>query len=228
VTYYDEMAGRDTLKPMYEVNLPLQYLTLDIKEIERRIDSTFYADLFLAISSQDGQMTATEVVERHEEKLLVLGPVLERLQSELLSPVIDRTFAIMQRGDLLPPAPEELAGMELKVEFISMLAQAQKLVGIGSIDRFTAFVGSIAALNATVLDKVDLDQTIDEYGEILGVPPRIIVSDDKVAEVREGRAQQEQAAQAAAIAPVASGVAKDLSQTQTVGNNALAAIMGNQ
>jgi hypothetical protein len=227
VTYYDDVSGRDSLRPMYEVNLPLQHLTMDIKEVERRIDSTFYVDLFLAITSQDGRMTATEVAERHEEKLLMLGPVLERLQNELLSPAIDRTFNIMQRGGLLPEPPEEMQGMDLKVEFISMLAQAQKLVGIGSIDRFMAYVGSIAQMNPAALDKVDFDQSIDEYGEILGVPPRVIVSDDKVAETRAARAQQEQMMQAAAVAPAAADVAKSMSETQTVGNNALAAIMGN-
>lgn len=226
VTFYDE-AGNSRYEPAYTVNLPLQYLTADIKEIERRIESTFYVDLFLAITTQDGRMTATEVAERHEEKLIMLGPVLERVQNELLAPAVDRTFAIMQRGGLLPPAPQELQNMELKVEFISLLAQAQRLVGIGGIDRFMAYVGSVAQMNPSALDKVDFDQSIDEYGEILGVPPRIIVSDDKVEEIRAARAQQEQMMQAAAVAPAVSDVAKSLSQTQTVGNNALAAIMGN-
>ena len=89
-------------------------------------NACFNTDMFLMIDGQSGQMTATEVAERHQEKLLMLGPVLERLQNEILDPLIEITFAQMIEAGIVPRPPDELQGKELNVEFISMLAQAQR------------------------------------------------------------------------------------------------------
>jgi hypothetical protein len=85
-------------------------------------------------NATDTRMTATEVAERHEEKLLMLGPVLERLHNELLDPLIDTTFSRMIEAGAVPPPPEELLGVELNVEYVSVMAQAMKLTGITSIE----------------------------------------------------------------------------------------------
>ena len=179
----------------------------------------------MLINTDRREITAREIDERHEEKLLALGPVLEQLNQDVLDPLIDITFNIMYRQGLIPEPPEEIAGTQLKVEYISILAQAQKMVGLAGIERFAGFVGQVATYDPQVLDKVDRDQMIDEYGDITGVPPRIIVPDDKVAAIREGRAavakQQEQ------MAALASGAktAKDLSGANLDNNNALTALL---
>ena len=136
-------------------------------------------------------MTAREVVERHEEKMLMLGPVLERLENELLDPLIERVFAIMDRMGLMPLPPEDLGGKLLQVEYISILAQAQRMVGIEGIERLAGFVGTYAPLKPEVLDKVDFDEAIEQYARKLGVPAAVIVSDENVAALREQRAQQQ-------------------------------------
>jgi hypothetical protein len=91
--------------------------------------------------------------------------------------------------------------MELKVEFISVLAQAQRAVAAQGVDRLLGTVGQLAALKPEILDKVDFDQVVDGYGEMYGVDPKIIVPDDAVAAIRQQRAQALQAQQAAAAAP---------------------------
>jgi hypothetical protein len=141
------------------------------------------------------------VAERHEEKLLMLGPVLERLHNELLSPLIDNTFDFASRANILPVPPRELENMEIKVEFISVLAQAQRAVAAQGVDRLLGTVGNLAQLKPEVLDKIDFDQVVDDYGDMYGVNPKIIIPDDKVAEIRAQRAQAQQAAEAAAAAP---------------------------
>jgi hypothetical protein len=145
-------------------------------------------------------MTATEVAERKEEKMLMLGPTVERLHNEELSPLVQRTFKRMLRANMLPPPPQELHGMTLQVEFISMLAQAQRAIGTNSIDRFVGNLGQIAAFAPGVLDKFDADDWADEYSDMLGVPPELVVANDKVALIRQGRAQQAAEAQKAAHA----------------------------
>ena len=226
VSFYDgQSAG---IKTAFEVNLDLNALLMDIQDVRERIRGSFYADLFLMLANAtDTRMTATEVAERHEEKLLMLGPVLERLHNELLNPLIEITFTRMvEAGALLPPPPE-LQGMELNVEFVSMLAQAQRAIGTNSVDRYVANLGAVAQFKPDVLDKFDSDQWADAYADMLGVDPKIIVPSDKVALIRKAR-NEAQAAQAQIESmKTMSEAARNLGATPTgMGTNAAMDIMG--
>ena len=224
---FHEMTGpASSIKPLWEPRLDLNHLLLDIQDVRERIRSTFYADLFMMIAQdQRSNITAREIAERHEEKLLMLGPVLERLHNEILSPLIDLAFDTMLAAGIVPPPPEELHGMDLNVQFISVLAQAQRAVGVQSVDRLLGTIGSMAQFKPDVLDKLDADQVVDAYSEMLGVDPNLIVADDKVAIVRADRAKQQQAMQQAEALRAGAQTARDLSQADTGGQNALTDIM---
>lgn len=228
VTYVDVVSGQQGFQPAYQIRPELQALLLDIQDCRQRISRAYYEDLFLMLANDTrSNITAREVQERHEEKLLMLGPVLERLNDEQLDPLIDRTFSVMLRRGMLPPPPPELEGVDLKVEYISVLAQAQKSVAVSGIERFVGFAGQIATFKPDVLDKVDLDQIIDEYGEAMGVPPRVIVPDDDVAAIREGRAAQQAQMQAAQMGMGAVDAAQKLANTPMDTDSALARAMQN-
>ncbi len=214
---YVANTGQGTgIRSAFEVNLDLQHLLMDIEDNRSRINDAYYAPLFMMLANDTRSgVTATEIAERHEEKLLMLGPVLERLHNELLSPLIDITFDYASEAGILPPIPEELAGRELNVEFVSTLAQAQRIVAAQGADRLIATVGSIAQLNPQVIDKVNWDQVVDDYAENYGVNPEIIVPDDQVAQIRAQRAQAQQAQMAAASAPQAVDSAKTASEIDT-------------
>ena len=218
IMYVDSQGSTAAVKSAFDVNLNLQHLMGDIQDVRERIRSAYYADLFMMLANDTRSgITATEVAERHEEKLLMLGPVLERLHNELLAPMIDMAFSYVNKANLLPEAPPELEGMELKVEFISVLAQAQRAVASQGVDRLLGTVGQLAALKPDVLDKVDFDQVVDDNGEMFGVNPKIIVPDDRVAEIRAQRAQQMAAQQAAASLPEAATAAKTMGDTNMEG-----------
>ena len=215
LTYVDASSPQGGIRSIWEVNIDLQHLLIDIQDVRERIRGAFFADMFLMLANNDhGRMTATEVAERHEEKLLMLGPVLERLHNELLDPLIEITFDRLVEADLLPPPPQELEGVELQVEFVSMLAQAQRAVGVNASDRFVMTLGSIAQMKPDVLDKLDADKWADQYADQLGVDPSIIVSGEQVALIRQQRAQQQQAAQAAEMAQSMATTAKTASEIQ--------------
>jgi len=202
VFYVDSVGTGNVIKSAFEVNLNLQHLREDIQDVRDRIKTTYYADLFLMLANDTRSgITATEVAERHEEKLLMLGPVLERLQNELLSPMIDTAFDYANRAGILPTPPKELEGLDLKVEFISVLAQAQRAVASQGVDRLLATVGQLSAISPGVIDKIDFDQVIDDYGDMYGVNPKIIVPDNIVAEKRAAAAKAAQDAQTAALMP---------------------------
>jgi hypothetical protein len=226
ISYYDASTPGGGIRSAFEVNLDLSHLLMDIQDVRERIKGSFYADLFLMLAnSTNTSMTATEVAERHEEKLLMLGPVLERLHNELLDPMIEMTFDRMVEAGIVPQPPEELQGMDISVEFVSMLAQAQRAIATNGIDRFVGNLGAVAGFKPDVLDKFNSDEWADAYSDMLGVDPKLIIPNDKVAVIRQERAKAQAAAAQAATMQQAAETTKTLSQADTSGNNGLTDVM---
>ena len=226
LTYVDQVGAQNAVRTLFDVNINLEHLLIDIQDVRERINNAFYADLFLMLAmAEKNGMTATEVAERHEEKLLMLGPVLERLHNELLSPLIDYTFDLMISSGILPPPPPELQGVELRVEFVSMLAQAQRAVGVNSVDRFVGSLGMVAQYKPDVLDKLDADKWADAYADMLGVDPELVVSNEKVAIVRQARAEAQAQAQKLANAQAEADAAAKLGTVKTDEKNAASDIL---
>lgn len=151
----------------------------------------------------------------------MLGPVVERLHDEKLNPLIDLTFAKMVEAGILPVPPKEMQGQDLRVQFVSTLAQAQRMVGLGAVDRLLGTVIAVSQIKPEVADKLDADQLIDKYGDMTGVDPSLIVADDKVAIIREQRAQAQASAQRAAQMEQATKAAQNLGSIKTNEPNAL-------
>jgi hypothetical protein len=214
ITYINQRDAASGFRPAHEVNFRIAELEQKNQQIRQRISRVAYEDLFLMLASSDRrEFTATEIAERKEEKLLALGPVLEQLNQDLLDPLIENTFNIMLQQGLLPEPPEELQGMALKIEYTSIMAQAQKAIGISGLDRFIQFTGNLAQVQPEVLDKVDADEAIDLYGDMTGMPPTLIRDDDKVAAIRQQRAQAQAKQAAAENAQMTAQSAKTLSET---------------
>jgi hypothetical protein len=223
VNYSDESSGQKGLRPLHEVRTPLADVEDKQEQVRARIRRAFFEDLFLMMTMSDRrEITATEVEERHSEKILMLGNVLERLNQDLLDPLIDITFEYMRRQGLIPDPPEELARQTLKVEYISIMALAQKQAGIRNLEKFTAFAVQLAeASGGSTHDKVDYDQIIDEYAEAMGVPAKVVVSDEAVMDLRRQRAQQQQLEREVALAAEGADAAKKLSQAEMGKDTAL-------
>lgn len=206
--------GNNGIKPLYEVRANLAALAQEKAEIKNDISEALFNDLLLLISSQNRNMTATQSDIMNNEKLLLLGPVLDRLRSELFQPLIERVYGLMSRNGLIAPPPPEMDGQEIKIEFISVLALGQKQAGKNSITEMAMFVGQMAQLlnNPGVVDKFNADVAIDEMADMVGASPSVIRSDDEVQALKEQREQQEQMMQAMAMmkqgADIAAGGAK--------------------
>lgn len=169
-----------SVKPAYQVQPDLQSLEASIQSVRSTIRSQFFADIFLSLTAQSyAGMTATEVAERHQEKMLVLGPVLERLKNELLDPLIDRAFNLLARQGLLPPAPPSIQGLPMKVEYVSMIAQAQKAAGLSSLMQGLNYAASLAAVRPELLNRVDYDCALEEGLKALGVAPALLKSEEE-------------------------------------------------
>ena len=179
------------VKPAYQVQVDLAALENSIEKVKNTIKSQFFADVFVMLSAQNYfNMTAAEVAERHQEKLLVLGPVLERLKNELLDPLVERSYGILLRRGALPNPPQSVQGLEIGVSYVSMIAQAQKAAGMAAVSQAMAYAGSLAQAKPEVLDRVDFDSALEQGLEMLGVPPGILRTREQTQALRQARARQ--------------------------------------
>lgn len=230
VTYIDATQGQQGLEPIHETNLAIDKLEIKQEACRTRIRRAFYEDLFLMMAYTDPQRgvqppTATEVAERHEEKLIALGPVLERNNDELLDPMVDRTFAMMERRGLIPPAPPEMQGMKLKVEYTSIMAQAQKLVGVVAHERFLQTATALIEAFPQVRHKVNIFQAIDDSADMLGVNPKLVVPDDQAQQAAQQEQQMIQQQAAAQAGKDVTTSVKNLAQSEMTPDSALTRLM---
>jgi hypothetical protein len=179
---------RDRIEPLnIGANTPLG---LNMEEQRRNsIRNAFYVNQLMMQSGP--QMTATEVIQRNEEKMRLLGPVLGRLQSELLKPLIDRAFALILRKNLFRPAPEFLAGQDIEIEYVSPLAKAQKSTELSSIMRAIEILGSLSNV-APVFDHINMDKLVRHLADIVGVPQKILKPQSELNAERQQAAQQQE------------------------------------
>jgi hypothetical protein len=215
ISYVADRDGKG-FQPVYQLQFPIDMLEAKQEAARNRIKRAFFEDLFLMLAYTDSQrgtqpVTAREVDERHEEKFLMLGPVLERSNQDLLGPLIDRTFAVLNRRGQLPPPPPELQGQPLRIEYESVMAQAQRRLGLSSLQEFAISAQNLAAIDPSTLDKWNRDEWIEEVGDALGVSPKLIVPEEQVQQIRTARAQaqkaQQQAELAAKVAPAVNQLA---------------------
>lgn len=234
VNYLEAMAASEQVGPLF----PVQFQSVTLSEqrgdrLTRRVEELFYADLFMAISEMEGVQPRNEqeLMFRNEEKLTQLGPVVDRVNIEKLDIDIDRAFTICRNLGMIGPPPDELKSMPLTVDFISILAQAQKAAENTAIERAARFVGFVGGMFPDATLKFDAEQAVDEFARNSGTSPRIIRSDEMVAQLKADQARQQQAAQMAQMAPAAKDgaqAAQLLSQTRIddQGTTALQQMLG--
>lgn len=228
INYLPMADVNNQIKPLFQIPANgTNGLLEDIQDTRQIIDHAYFVDLFRMMQTVNTRSMPVEAVaEMREEKLLMLGPVLQRLDSELLDKLINRTFSVMAENNLLPMPPDEMQGMQLKVEYISVMAQAQKAIGVSSIERFIGFTSGIGQFRQEALDKINVDETIDAYAASIGVPPSVVATNEQVAQIRENRAQQQAMAQQMQMAQAAVGGTQALGNTPMDDNSALAALAG--
>ena len=183
---------------------------LDFIESRREhISKSFHVDW---LQMRDGpQMTATEVLQRQEEKMRLMGPMVGRLQSEFLGPMLDRVFALMLRRNELPEAPPELEGVKLNVDYISPVARAQKSQAVFNFTRFLEQMVPLADVKPEIFDNIDADGTFRWAHGTLDAPTETLVDPEQVQQSREQRAQEQQQMQEAAMMQQQATTAKDMS-----------------
>lgn len=229
VTYVPTLTNGVGLKPVYQVIPPVKELVEDIQDVRVQIKSIAYNELFLMISQLDTVRTAAEINARREEQLVLLGPVLERNETEGLDPDVNRIYNIMVRRGMIAPPPQALRGpngAKVRVQYSSMLAEAQRASATSGIERVFGFVGSVAGMVPQAIDNLNVDDGVRRYADLLGVDPKILNPDDIVAQIRKQRSDAQAQQSALAVGGDAANAAKTLSQADMSGDNALTQLAG--
>jgi hypothetical protein len=253
VTWLDVTAATSFgLKPLYEVKPDLSAMLPDIEDTRKRIRAGMYEDVFQMMRSLDDQLksgiTATEINARKQEQLLELGPLLDRLTGEVFQPIIEDVFGLaVKRSTIawqheqanlpsppgaerfMPPPPPALQGVKLKIDYISILAQAVRVAEVQGINQVTQYVLQLAEAKPEAMDKFDFDKAIEILSDRSGVPPECIVDEGNVQKIRQARAQaqqqQQQHEQQMQAMDSGSQAAKNLAQAPVGGSNALDQLM---
>jgi len=228
VTRGDLLTGNNPLvRPVEVVQADVAKIDASIKEIEQRMGEHWYTNFFtMFLDNDDPRRTATEIIKRDNEKMVGLASVLTIINNEALSPSIEITFDKILEGELLEEPPEIMQGSKWKISYISMIAQAQKMIGTGNIEQVAGFVGNMLAVFPDVVDNYDSDEAYRIYADKSGISPKITRSKEAVLDIRLKREQaQKQAQQQEQAAQMVEG-AKVLSETEIKPNTALTELTG--
>jgi hypothetical protein len=185
------------VRPAYQIQANLgSFLELE-NALHDKIDKCFFVNLFLMLMNFDkNNMTAQEVAERQQEKIMMMGPILYRLQTELLDPLVSLLFGIAMDNKLFPPPPQQIAGLPIKVEYTSILAQAQKQLGVQQISRVVGFIQTVVQAlggqDTSIADGIDWDQTLREVCDMEGSPAKMNKDQVLIDQIRKQRAKAQQ------------------------------------
>lgn len=218
------VAGNSNIgaRPLYQIQAPLQEMTMDIQQIQIRIRETLHNNLFNMISQLDSVRSATEIDARREEKLVLLGSVLERFENEALDPAIQRIFSIMHRRGLLPEPPPGLEAGEMEIQYVSILSTAQRAVAAAPTERWLQLIGSLGQIAPEVTRIPDWMALVRNYGTAIGVQARDMRPLEDVLGELQAMQEKEAAQEAMAMVPPTAAAAQQLSETDVGGGaNAL-------
>lgn len=236
VTYVNGLSAGTGMRSIYQVNPDIAAMERDLASIQARVKQGFFNDVILMLSSNPvTNRTAYETAQLMQERLQVLGPVIENIIGESLKPKLKRIYAIMDRKGMFPPMPDSIKSAGgVNIDFVSMLALAQKASATGGLERLASFVGNLVAVYPQAKDLINIDNLIEEMNVLLDNPQDILHGTEELMKIRQAQAQQAkqvQDAQAlqhtATTANIGAQAAQTLASTDVgAGQTALNALLG--
>jgi len=199
--------------------LPPGRIDIGVDLMDRRkehIQQSFYVDL-MRMWRKTERMTQMEVAELRNDQLRNMSPMLGRIHTELLSPMVRRTARAATRAGLMPELPPNMEGQKIRLEYVSPAARAQEGTKAMAIQQFVQDLVPFAQVDPSILDPIDWDAYSREMAKVRGVSRRIIRGAEQIEEIRNGRKQaqqMQQMQQMAASAAPAAGAIRDIAAAQ--------------
>jgi hypothetical protein len=224
VTTTSSSLPNSGVRPAYQINPALESFVQLLEEEKEEINQFFFVNLFLMLMNVDKtQMTATEVAERQQEKLMMMGPALHRLDEEMLTKSLELVYETLIDNGMIPEPPDAIQGLDMKIEFTSILAQAQKALGITKIERVLNMFTNPQVLQAfpTAIDNFDIDEIVRQVNDMEGASTKILLTREVVAQLREDRQIKQNQAIAMQAASMGADAANKLGNTPMGTDSAL-------
>jgi len=212
-------GGSDSIFP---INSPSNFdvSQLTTAELKDSINSIFFVDkLMLPPRTETGEMTAFEIQQRLEQMQRVIGPTLSRLNSEFLTPLVERIFGILFRAGQFPELPNVLkqTGVDIEIKFVNPLNRSQQLEEVNNIRSWVQNILELAQAKQEALLYIDTGKVVQKISDARNVPADFLVPEEEVQKIiqqqRQIQQQQQQAEQAEKIADARSKEA-DANQNQ--------------
>ena len=194
----------------YDANLPGKIEFLESKgrfdigetnmhDTQMAITRAFYVDAMQlpggfmpGAKNQNTYMSATEASIRRENGMRVMGPMVSRMQTEFLGPVITRVYDILKKRRSLAPAPAGIKDMSIDIEYVSPLAVAQKAAEGDNFLRMIQLLNPLVQANPALLQKLNGDAVVEFAQRIYHVPVELLYTDAQMAQMRQAQAQAQQ------------------------------------
>lgn len=190
INYY--RPGTDIAKPVFN-DTRIDFGFQAMEDRRQRVRDAFYVDQ-LKLRQGGPMMTATEVMQRTEEAMRLLSPMLSRMHQEYLKPMVERVYKAMLKRGKLPPVPPELDGVQLDVKYSSLIAKAQRMSDVQNISRTLETIAPYLNLDPNGADNFNVDNIIRVVASALGFPQEAIRNANDVLNMREQRKQAQQEA----------------------------------
>lgn len=199
ISYYDsELAralGRVPIGPM-ETGARVDVGIEMLRDRQNRVEAAFFKDV-LNLPTEGPEMTATEIIQRKEEFIRIMGGAFGRLESEYTAPVVERSFNIMLRAGAFNPIPEILLGRDVRFEFESPIKKVRLQAQAVAAQAWRNDLIETSQVSPEVLDNFDPDAYAKFQHQAAAVPVELVRTEDAVAQIRQQRAEQQQAQQEA-------------------------------
>lgn len=221
INYVASTASDQAIKPILQSTGNIDVVSNEVDKLHMRIEKAFFYDMFLMLQNfATTRKTAAEVYGLKEEKMTILGPVVERLQQECQAPLINIPYTILQRAGALPEPPASIGGKSFDIEFEGLLAQSQKSVDINPINQFIATIQSLSASLPDVVDRIDPDGTVDILSNRFAIDAHLLRSKSDADAIRQQRAQIQQQQQELAAGESIGNTVNAMAQAQKAGADA--------
>lgn len=223
VTKSSSSVPNSGVRAAYQIDPRLDAFMANIETLHNKIDKAMFSDLFLMISSMpvNSGTTAFEIATRKQEQMMMLGPILHNLNDEMHSPVVDLIFDIMADNGLFPPPPQGIEGQEIKVQYISILAQAQRAMGVQDIERTLGYVAQAMQIDPSARYAFDVQESVRQVTELNGAPAKLIVSKQQVDQMIQAETEQKNKAIAMQAGVQAADSASKLAKSPGAGSGSV-------
>ena len=220
--YIEEDENGRGITPVYEVNPRVLELKQEKDELKEIIKQHFYNDLFaMILNTAERGRTATEVNELKEEKMVLLSPLLEQIHSSLKDVLIWLYDEEIKVG-ILEPLSDKYKDFKLDIEFVSSLAQAQKVSNISSMERFTTFVSNIAnSIDPVLKSKLNGEKIIEDYANYANINPTQIVPAFELEKIRKQIKESENQANQLSVVKEGSQIIQNMGGVDSSGSDLL-------